>query len=282
MRISWLTLPALLVPVFFAAAQLPQSPHFRLERLAPGVYAAIASDTGYAISNAGIIDLGDGTLIFDTFISPRAAVDLRKAALALTGKPALYVVNSHYHNDHIRGNQEFPGARIIATIRTRKDIIENEPEEIKYETANIAVKVAQARKTLAAERDENRRAEDGFWLKYYEAIQDSHDSLRTVLPDLTFEGKMVLHGPARTVELREAGRGHTASDCLLWLPTEKIAFMGDLLFIDCHPYVGDGFPSDWMRALDSAARMSAPPTPLPSASSVTARIPMCPCRSSVK
>jgi hypothetical protein len=34
--------------------------------LAPGVYAAIAAPGGAAYSNAGIIDLGDKTLVFDT------------------------------------------------------------------------------------------------------------------------------------------------------------------------------------------------------------------------
>jgi hypothetical protein len=47
-----------------------QSDHFRLYQLADGVFAAIALNGGAAISNAGIIDLGDRTLIFDTFISP--------------------------------------------------------------------------------------------------------------------------------------------------------------------------------------------------------------------
>jgi len=49
--------------------QLPKSKHFQIERLADGVYAAVASEQGYAICNAGIIDIGDRTILFDTFIS---------------------------------------------------------------------------------------------------------------------------------------------------------------------------------------------------------------------
>lgn len=110
-------------------AQVPSSVHFKVEKLTDGVYAAIASDTGFAVCNAGIIDLGDITLVFDPFMSPRAGADLKKAAVALTGKPVICVVNSHYHNDHIRGNQEFPGARIISTVWTRQAMAESEPEE---------------------------------------------------------------------------------------------------------------------------------------------------------
>ncbi len=64
------------------------SHHFHLERLADGVYAAINSDEGWAICNASIIDLGDRTLVYDSFTSPQAASDLRDAAEYLTGRPA--------------------------------------------------------------------------------------------------------------------------------------------------------------------------------------------------
>jgi glyoxylase-like metal-dependent hydrolase (beta-lactamase superfamily II) len=215
----------------------------------------VAADTGFAVCNAGIIDLGDGVLVFDPFISPRAAADLRRAAATLTGKPVIYVINSHYHNDHIRGNQEFPGAHIISTALTRKGIAENEPEEIAWEKANIAAKLSAAREALAAEHDSDKQAEAKFWVKYYEAIMDSHRSLRTVLPDVTFEGKLVLHGLKRSVELLETGRGHTESDLILYLPTEKIAFMGDLLFINRHPYLPDGLPADWVHALERVSAL---------------------------
>jgi cyclase len=88
-------------------AGLPESKHFQIERLADGVYAAIASEQGYAICNVGIIDIGDRTILFDTFISPEAARDLLKATEQLTSHKITHVINSHGHNDHIRGNQVF-------------------------------------------------------------------------------------------------------------------------------------------------------------------------------
>lgn len=98
---------------------LPTSPHFRLEELAQGVFAAIHTPGGGAMSNAGIIDLGDRTLIFDTCQSPEAATDLQRAAATLCGRPVDYVVNSHWHGDHVLGNQTFAAATIIATPTTR-------------------------------------------------------------------------------------------------------------------------------------------------------------------
>src|SRR5215510_7888987 len=97
------------------------SAHFQLHQLADGVFAAIHREGGAAQSNAGIIDLGGQVLIFDTFIAPAAAADLREAVTALLAWPVSTLINSHYHNDHIWGNQAFPSdIPIIATIEARE------------------------------------------------------------------------------------------------------------------------------------------------------------------
>lgn len=100
------------------------SSHFTIEKLAEGVFAAIHNDDGgLAICNAGIIDLGDKTIVLDPFISPVAARDLKNQAELLTGKPVSIVVNLDLHNDHTNGNQVFvPEANIISTPNTRRYI----------------------------------------------------------------------------------------------------------------------------------------------------------------
>src|SRR5512136_2075432 len=118
--------------------RLPESKHFQIERLANGVYAAVASEKGYASCNAGIIDIGDRTIIFDTFVSPEAARDLLKATEQLTLHKITHVVNSHDHGDHIRGNQVFDSdVDIISTVSTREAIARNEPKNIKSEKETI-------------------------------------------------------------------------------------------------------------------------------------------------
>lgn len=235
-----------------AAAQnserLPISPHFHIEAVASGVWAAIASDSGYAVSNAGIVDLGDKTLIFDPFMSPEAAVDLRLAAEELTGRTVDYVALSHWHNDHIRGAQSFPGARILGSSTTRSLIALREPLEIEREHLHVARFIEITRARLDTITNPDRRSEALFWASYYEAMQRSHDLLVLTLPDLTFEERMILHGEERTAELIELD-GHTESDVVLWLPNERVIFMADLLFIERHPYLPDGNPDDHRATL---------------------------------
>ncbi|MCK9910301.1 MBL fold metallo-hydrolase, partial [Microbacteriaceae bacterium K1510] len=98
---------------------IAESKYFRLNQVAEGLYAAIAVPGTGSLGNAGIVDLGDATLIVDTFGSIQAAEDLRLAAEQLTGRPAAYVFNTHWHGDHTYGNQVFADtARFIATSKT--------------------------------------------------------------------------------------------------------------------------------------------------------------------
>lgn len=233
-----------------------QSKHFTIQKLADGVYAAIAKNGGYAICNAGIIDLGDATLIFDPFMTPEAAMDLRKAASLLTGHKIKYVVNSHFHNDHIGGDQVFDSAVIISTERTRSLIAENQPEEIADEKKSAPVELEKLNKKSTSGMTPHEAEENLMWKGYYEGMVTSNASLKVVLPDVTFKDLLILHGTKRSVNLVSLGTGHTESDLYLLLPLDKVAFLGDLLFIQNQPWLGDGDPDKWKIYLDSLAQLN--------------------------
>ncbi len=238
----------------------PPSRHFATEPLSDGVLALIAHDEGgWAIGNAGVIDLGNRTLVFDTFMTPTAARDLKALAEDLTGRPVDIVVNSHYHNDHIWGNQVFgPNARIYATETTRLLIAtRGMTEEYEYyrNHASETLKKLSARRS-AADSDEER-ARLSFAIPYYEAIVAVMPELSVRFPDVTFDRRVVFHGSRRTAELLTFGGGHTDSDALLYLPADGIIFTADLLFVNCHPYLADGDPAEARRALEQIGRLGA-------------------------
>ncbi|MCO6496764.1 MAG: MBL fold metallo-hydrolase [Chitinophagaceae bacterium] len=226
------------------------SKHFDIKELAPGVWAAINNDHyGHAICNAGIIDLGTEVLIFDPFMNIDAATDLKAAARQLTGKPVKYVINSHYHNDHIRGNQLFkPEATIISTRQTRIDQSIHEPQE-RTEEMKSADKVLAALQQQYKSIENPEATELPLWIAYFEGIVSSAPLLQLVIPDVTFDSEMWIYGSERDVQLVEYKNGHTASDCMLFLPKEGIVFAGDLFFVERHAFFGDGNPDEWFRHL---------------------------------
>lgn len=246
----------LIWPVIFLTgvrlmAQTGESEHFNIEKIGDGVFAAIHKTGGHAICNAGIVDMGDQTLVFDCFISPAAARDLREAAIRLTGKQPSWVINSHYHNDHIRGNGVFAGARIVAGPKTKALIQKEEPAGLEWEKNNVEQRLATQKEELEKETDPRKREEISLWIDYFEALKESHTDYTMTLPDFIMEDTLVIKGANRSVMLFAKGNGHTEEDIVMWLPEEKIIFAGDLLFVERHPWMGDGFVNEWMAYLET-------------------------------
>jgi cyclase len=235
---------------------LEPSRHFDLRRLADGVWAAIHRVGGGAVGNAGIVDLGGATLLFDVGLTPEVGADLAAAALVLTGRPPTYVALSHYHNDHVRGLQALPSATAIASEATRGLIDTLGREELASDLEHGAAQLAAAR-ALAGEDDPTRRRYVTYFVPYWEAIVASAPGVRLRLPEVTFGDRLRLHGGGRSVELRSLGTAHTPDDVVLVLPDEGIVFCGDLLFVGCHPYLADGDPEGWRGALDVLTGLGA-------------------------
>lgn len=239
------------VPGAFAQKKRPVQPqNFHIKELAKGVWAAIHNDNyGRAICNAGIVDLGDKTLIFDPFMTPAAAEELKEAAESLTGRPVTLVVNSHYHNDHIRGNQVFaPIATIISTNFTRNRIAEVEPEGQAWERRH-APGLLKATRQIYQNATGIEKEELPIWIGYYEGLMESLDELKITLPDIIFCDSLWILGSERDIKLMEFKDGHTGSDVVMCIPSERIAFTGDLLFVDRHPWMSDGDPVHWQENL---------------------------------
>ncbi len=235
-----------------------QSPHFTVVTLADGVFAAIAVNGGAAISNAGIIDLGDRTLIFDTFLTPQAARDLRVVAQELTGRDAGIIINSHYHNDHIWGNQVFsPSAHILSTHKTRELILSEGKNELTSARKTSAARLQAFQKQYKETQNEQERQDLLLWVGYYEALVNNLPALEVRLPDITFQDRLVIFGSARSVELIPFDASHTGNDAILHLQQESIIFAADLVFKDSHPYLGECELSKLLAALQEIGDMQA-------------------------
>jgi cyclase len=222
----------------------PQFRHFAIEQLADGVWAALhrmwpPAPDAWAISNAGIVDLGGRTLVFDTLMTTAAAAELSAAAEELTGRPPEVVVLSHGHNDHAWGSSQFPDATIVSSARARAELVAEGFAEV--EACRDVLQERLAFWTAAADGDDvPAQADAAFFLPYWHGLADSLTTLELRLPDMAIEGRLDIHGTARRVEITTVDRAHTDGDLILVLPDERVTFCGDLLFVGCHPYLGDG------------------------------------------
>jgi cyclase len=227
------------------------SRHLRLVPLARGVHAAIATPGGYGLSNAGIVDLGDETLVFDTMLTPTAAEDLVRASVRLTGRKPRWAVNSHRHGDHIWGNPVFRGAHVVSSVGVRDDIRRTGDRQLRTDRRAFRGELARIRGPRSPYAERDRLLLEG-WVRGVLSIPASY---RVLPPDLTFQDELVLEGSRRSVCLLTYGGGHSPHDVFAYLPDERILFAGDLALRGYHPSVGDGRPRPWISILRRMERL---------------------------
>jgi cyclase len=236
-------------------ANLPESEHFELQELAVGVYAALGRSGSPTVSNAGIIDLGDQTLVLDAFELPAAGADLRAAAERLTRRPVTAVLLSHVHGDHSVGLQAFAQDTPILstpTIRANLPAAVSWIAHFQRNPGELESEIDAGRERLAEMPEGPEREVIIRSVARMEHLLAVLPTLTFPLPNLTFEGPLVFHGSFRTVEVHTVEPGHTASDLYLLLPGDGICFMGDLGFFQSQPFMASCDPGAWMAWLEEA------------------------------
>jgi cyclase len=235
-----------------------ESQHFHLEKVAEGIYAALETPGGAARSNAGIIDLGDQTLVFDAFLTQKAALDLRRAAEELTGHPVAWLVNSHFHIDHILGSQAFLGVPLIATVATRQALVEQVVGMVQAWRKNASPVMEDMRSMESRLKTET----EPQWLAACQAqihldrsLLDTLPGSQVCLPDHTFTGHLSIFGTRRTAQLYSMPPAHTHGDAVLVLPEDGVAFLGGMGFFGTQPMLADGDPRGWLKGIDDLAAM---------------------------
>jgi glyoxylase-like metal-dependent hydrolase (beta-lactamase superfamily II) len=180
------------------------------------------------VSNAGFVVTPTGVVVIDALGSPALARELMGQIMRLTGKPVTHVILTHYHADHIYGLQEFKraGAKIIAHQAGR--------EYLNSDTAQS--RLAASRTDLAPWIDVNTRL---------------------VPADEWIDGPRDLDIGGVKLWLRPVGPAHTPEDLVIFLPSEKVLFAGDIVFLGRIPYVGQADSRSWIAALNSVLAFDA-------------------------
>jgi glyoxylase-like metal-dependent hydrolase (beta-lactamase superfamily II) len=223
---------ALCLFVLPAAAQAPPPADalpFKLQQIGPGVWAAIGGPM--AGSNAGFIVGDDAVLVVDSFMYPDAAKALLGEIRKVTDKPVRYVVNTHYHIDHVSGDAVFKAAG--ATIIAHRNV----PGWIHADNIHL----------MGGD-------------KVRPEIKAQIDAL--VPPDRTIDKPTVLKLGKRRVELIPV-TGHTGGDIEVSAPDAHVLFAGDILWNHLGPTTIDGRILVWTQDLANLEAMPGPVTFVP-------------------
>ncbi|HLH87685.1 MAG TPA: MBL fold metallo-hydrolase [Xanthobacteraceae bacterium] len=213
-----------------------QKPQARLVTVAAGVHAWIGAAGD---SNAGAIETPEGVIVIDAQQYPRLARELRAAVQARTAQPLRILVDTHCHLDHTHGNTVFADVPILAhanTLAAMNACLGSRagPEwSITDFAAKLRLLFGQNILELVPAHDPARR-----WFEGRIAAAD-YDTVMIRPPNETFAGDFAFHLPDDTVRLHYFGPAHCDGDIVVHLEKRKVAFLGDLLFHNRFPWLGD-------------------------------------------
>ena len=250
-----------------AAAQ-PGSYGFELTRVAEGVYATIRREPpGFLLEPNTVFIINErDVVVVDPGWTPASAREALAALQTLTTKPVRYVVNTHFHDDHLLGNQvyadAYPGVEFISHVHTRADMAETGVtfrkafiEQLPGNTAMVeqALTSGSFNGTPVTPAMRVALENDLFMAQRYAA---EIPGLRPILADITVTDELVLHRGERTIRIRHPGRAATRGDLIVELPEERIVITGDIL-IGPMPVAGGSFISDWIDVLANIRSLGA-------------------------
>lgn len=173
------------------------------------------------ISNAAFVVTPAGVVVVDALGSPTLAQQLLAEIKKITPQAVSHVIVTHYHADHIYGLQAFKaqGAKIIAHTAARS--------YLNSDTARL--------------RLEASRLELAPWVNAHTVLTHA---------DQWLDGDTLLQVGGVDFQIKAMGPSHTPEDLVVYLPSERVLFAGDLVFRARIPFVGQADSRHWVAALD--------------------------------
>nr|WP_298683496.1 quinoprotein relay system zinc metallohydrolase 2 [uncultured Dongia sp.] len=195
-----------------------------MSQIAQGVYVYRGADAEATAENAGGIAnigfiVGDQSVaVIDTGGSLMVGQALLAAIRQVTDLPIQYVINTHFHPDHILGNAAFVAERPIFVGHV------NLPPALRARQASYLARAQEVLGSIASE--------DWF-----------------IVPQHLVSGREVIDLGRRGLVLEAYPTAHTDSDLTVLDEATGTLFAGDLVFLERIPAI-DGSIVGWLAALD--------------------------------
>jgi glyoxylase-like metal-dependent hydrolase (beta-lactamase superfamily II) len=170
--------------------------------------------------NTGVIVGDDAVMVIDAQATPLMAREVIRRIRGVTSKPVRYVVLTHYHAVRVLGASAYKAQHVIASQATLELIRERGAQDMKSEMGRFP-RLFRGAETIPG----------------------------LTWPTLAFGDAMTLRMGKLEVRILHAGAGHTAGDTIVWVPSEKVLFSGDLVEYEAGVYTGDAHFEAWPATL---------------------------------
>lgn len=235
--------------------------------LADGIYSFIAPEaTGGFVSGNSVLIVGtDAALVVDSghvpSVTRRMVLDITK----LTNKPVRFLVNTHWHPDHVSGNSlyrdQWPGVAIVSTPTTQFEL--TRPDSLYDDLTEMNKYMPMLEQALASGKSSSGKQLTDAERGYYTEVLAEAKFMQTELkqtpkapPTVTFNKQMIIDLGGRKVEISFLGRGNTGGDAVIYVPDSKVLITGDLLVAPT-PFAIGSFIDEWIVTMKALAAMDA-------------------------
>lgn len=199
--------------------------------IAAGVF--VVPDGGVElVPNIGVIVGERAALVVDAGLGPRNGAIVRSIAEELAGDLPLILTLTHFHPEHGFGAQAFADSTIVYNRKQHEEFRQKAPGYL------------------------------GMFSGFGDAIAQELADVEFIDPQIVYDGTVDLDLGGKTVQLRTWGPAHSREDQGVYLPAEKILFVGDLIENRSFPVLPFFPPHEtevdarqWMAVLEELQRM---------------------------
>jgi cyclase len=183
--------------VFFTPVSFAQEEE--IEYIATPLSSTVTMIKGRG-GNIAVSSGEDGVFIIDDQLKP--LTDQLLASIAkVSEQPIRFVINTHYHGDHVGGNETIGG------------------------DGSVIIAHDNVRQRMTSDQFSNfSNATTPAWPK-------------GSLPVVTFNDRVTLHLNGEAVTVTHVPRGHTDGDSIVHFPDSNVLHMGDIFFNGLYPYI---------------------------------------------
>lgn len=168
-----------------------------------GSVSMIMGVNGFAGGNVAVSTGPDGQLIIDTLLSgfeQKLEGALEKLSGCSGCSDLKYLINTHWHFDHVGNNDHFGGAPVL----------------IAHETVRPLLETAQELKSMGLKMEPKTRAG---------------------LPDVTFDRHSSVYFNDEEIKLTHFPASHTTGDIVAYFTDANVLHVGDLYFNGMFPFI---------------------------------------------
>lgn len=216
----------------FAITSPANAFELQVKKVADNIYAIVGEMANRSPENLGnnatfgLVVTREGAVLVDPGGSYLGAEQLAATIKTITDRPVKIVINSGGQDHRWLGNGYFKerGARLIASA--------------------------------AAVEDHHERGNEQLQGLEFLIGKENLDGTETVYAEEIFEETLSLDFGGVRFELIATGGAHTPGDAVIWLPKQKVAFTGDLVYLE--RMLGVGSMSDfknWISAFEAMAAL---------------------------